>query len=409
MNNLDMDLLLFTNYFPYKSANKEIYLESELPELARQFRKVVIFPEIITEECRSLPANVEIVKLDDDQYNWKRALKGNWFLFLKLALSIPFLKLPRSYSMYRISTLIHCFYRASKFRKWLVAHSDEHPYICYSYWFYNWATTLGILRKQGVIKQFISRSHANDLYEYVGAYKWIPHRRFQMQQVAHVFTISRYGAAYLKERYPTHTNKISHHYLGTVNQPAGPPSDKQNYIHIISCSNLAPVKRVHLIPEILSHMQSPFIWTHIGSGKEQDVLNQKIAEFLPWQTVHLLGYKDNREVQAFYRENPIDLFLNVSSSEGVPVSIMEAISAGIPVIATSVGGTAEVVNTDFGCLLDKDFDPRQAAAELDKYYQLKQKGLLQPLKIKARQYWEQHFNAADNYRQFANSLKAFAN
>ena len=39
----------------------------------------------------------------------------------------------------------------------------------------------------------------------------------------------------------------------------------------------------------------------------------------------------------------IDLFINTSSSEGVPVSIMEALSVGIPIIATDVGGTKEIV------------------------------------------------------------------
>ena len=39
----------------------------------------------------------------------------------------------------------------------------------------------------------------------------------------------------------------------------------------------------------------------------------------------------------------IDLMLNTSSSEGVPVSIMEAYFHGIPVVATDVGGNNEIV------------------------------------------------------------------
>ena len=41
---------------------------------------------------------------------------------------------------------------------------------------------------------------------------------------------------------------------------------------------------------------------------------------------------------------PVDLFLTVSANEGIPVSIMEAQSFGIPVIATDVGGISEIVN-----------------------------------------------------------------
>jgi glycosyltransferase involved in cell wall biosynthesis len=411
MNHSGMDLLLFTNYFPYRSANKEIYLEAELPVLASQFRKVVIFPEVITGECRYLPANVEIVKLDDEHYNWKSALNGNWLFFIKLLITIPLAKLPRNYARERIGTLIHCFYRANRLKIWLADQKDMRPFVCYSYWFYNWATTLGILREKGIIRHFVSRAHANDLYEYVGAYKWIPHRRFHMKQVSKVFTISKYGATYLKKNYPDNSEKISFQYLGTADFPAGAHliTNQKECLHIVSCSNLAPVKRVELIPEILKHLQSPFTWTHIGTGKELSKLSRKIAECIPQHAVNLLGYKENNEVQALYRENQFDVFLNVSRSEGVPVSIMEAISAGIPVVATDVGGTAEVVNTGFGCLLDKDFDPVRAAAELEKLYALKQNGALQDLRLKARQHWELHFLASRNYFQFAHQLKAFAN
>ena len=49
--------------------------------------------------------------------------------------------------------------------------------------------------------------------------------------------------------------------------------------------------------------------------------------------------------------NDFDLFVNMSLSEGIPVSIMEAISFGIPIIATNVGGNAEIVNDETGVLI----------------------------------------------------------
>ena len=46
-----------------------------------------------------------------------------------------------------------------------------------------------------------------------------------------------------------------------------------------------------------------------------------------------------------------DLFMNVSSSEGLPVSIMEAFSFGIPALVTAVGGNPEIVQEGAGILL----------------------------------------------------------
>ena len=47
----------------------------------------------------------------------------------------------------------------------------------------------------------------------------------------------------------------------------------------------------------------------------------------------------------------------MSETEGIPVSIMEAQSYGIPVIATNVGGTSEIVHDGInGVLLSRNFD-----------------------------------------------------
>ena len=50
----------------------------------------------------------------------------------------------------------------------------------------------------------------------------------------------------------------------------------------------------------------------------------------------------------------MDYFINLSDSEGIPVSIMEAMSVGIPIIARDVGGNREIVTNNNGCLLEGD-------------------------------------------------------
>ena len=62
----------------------------------------------------------------------------------------------------------------------------------------------------------------------------------------------------------------------------------------------------------------------------------------------------NQQIIDFYAKTPLDLFINVSESEGIPVSIMEAMSFGIPAIATNVGGTNEIVNQKNGYLIDSE-------------------------------------------------------
>ena len=85
---------------------------------------------------------------------------------------------------------------------------------------------------------------------------------------------------------------------------------------------------------------------------------------------NFLGRISNLELFSYYKDNYIDLFMNLSSSEGIPVSIMEAMSFGIPVIATNVGGTAEIVNIDNGYLLSPNPLLEEVAEAISTYYYL---------------------------------------
>ena len=75
----------------------------------------------------------------------------------------------------------------------------------------------------------------------------------------------------------------------------------------------------------------------------------------------------HENVLKWFEENPADVFVNVSSSEGLPVSIMEAFSYGIPAIATAVGGMPEIVTEDCGVLLKPDFGPEELAIVLEEW------------------------------------------
>ena len=62
-------------------------------------------------------------------------------------------------------------------------------------------------------------------------------------------------------------------------------------------------------------------------------LKSKVDSFPDNIQVILKGWVPNKKVIEFYRTNPVNLFLNFSFQEGIPVSIMEAISFGIPILA----------------------------------------------------------------------------
>ena len=96
----------------------------------------------------------------------------------------------------------------------------------------------------------------------------------------------------------------------------------------------------------------------------------------------------------YYSSHPIDLFVNVSETEGVPVSIMEAFSYSIPCFATDVGGTGEIVNRSNGHLAHKNFACRELA---DSIISIREISVSMGLRQNARDTFEALCSAEKNY------------
>ena len=81
-----------------------------------------------------------------------------------------------------------------------------------------------------------------------------------------------------------------------------------------------------------------------------------------------MGFLPNTNVKELLSQQSFDLFINASESEGVPVSIMEAMSYGIPVIAPNVGGISDIVNDSTGKLLSSNPSIKEIADAIQEIY-----------------------------------------
>ena len=86
------------------------------------------------------------------------------------------------------------------------------------------------------------------------------------------------------------------------------------------------------------------------------------------------------------------------------MSIMEACSFGIPVIATDVGGTSEIVRGgETGYLLPADFAPEDLAKLLRRQF-LAEPEAHERLRSNCRRVWQETFSADVNFARFAQEL-----
>jgi glycosyltransferase involved in cell wall biosynthesis len=257
-------------------------------------------------------------------------------------------------AVYRISEMLK-----QPFVKDLMQYRKENENtILYFYWGVGSTLLIPFLARFNYQK-IVVRFHGFDLYEERKT-GYIPFRTDLLKSLDHAIYISEDGLKYTREKY-SHV-KFNGYVFKLGSKSAVPPDpDHHQSFRIVSCSNVIPLKRVDMIAQALNLIPFELEWLHMGDGESFDDL-KKICHELPAHIkVDLPGRVSPEKVLEIYSEKPFDLFINVSTSEGLPVSIMEALSAGIPVLATDVGGTAEIVNVLNGKLIDPDLTPEKIA------------------------------------------------
>ena len=131
---------------------------------------------------------------------------------------------------------------------------------------------------------------------------------------------------------------------------------KKDELLFVSVANLVPYKDYETIIKSLARIKQDGIKFHhiiIGDGPQREHIEALIQQNQLQDNITILGRRsDVKELL-----NASDLFIHSSRGEGCSNAILEAMSSGLPVIATSTGGTPEIVTSEFGYLFEfKDAD-----------------------------------------------------
>ena len=259
-------------------------------------------------------------------FNWlkyRRSLYGEFADFFKpLYLAIPFFNQPPY-------DIIHCHYGRNGLKAIL-------------------------LKDLGVINgKIVVAFHGNDISRYLqihgdDIYSYLFNRADLLQPISH----------HWQEKLITlgcHPDRVLVHHMGIDCDKFMPTGERDHHpekILIVSVARLVEKKGlsygIQAVAQLLEkHSQLKLQYYIIGDGVLKTELEQQIKQLKVSEQVKLFGWREQQEVRAIIAQADIFLAPSVTSHngdrEGIPVSLMEAMAQGIPVVSTYHSGIPELV------------------------------------------------------------------
>jgi glycosyltransferase involved in cell wall biosynthesis len=415
MPDVSRTLIFLTDSFPFGTS--ETFIENEFPFLLESFDKIFIITTNLTDrKTRIVPDNIEIVRIPfEPSFKYKVLSVLNYFnpviqREIRLIKNEFLLKVNKEILSVLMASFAKAIQVTALIDEMILKHNiDKRNLFLYSYWMNDITAGIALYRSNNPEVRAICRVHRWDVYFESQDPPYLPLRSFMIEALDMVYCISIDSLVYLQKL----TNGRANNHLvlsrlGTFNRDKIVALPNKGMLRIVSCSNLIPLKRVHLIIEALAMIDDIKIdWHHFGKGPLDAELKKLAIDKLSGKKnieYCFEGQISNTDLLLFYKNNNVDVFINVSETEGIPVSIIEANSFSIPVIGTLVGGVGEILEEgENGFLLKQSCLAADVANVIKKFYTLDE-AEKERIRKNAVIIWEKKYSAEKNYRNFLQSV-----
>jgi glycosyltransferase involved in cell wall biosynthesis len=249
---------------------------------------------------------------------------------------------------------------------WLVEHKYDHVH---AYWL-STPATVALLAARVAGVTWSATAHRWDIYERNAL-------DVKARTAAFVRAISARGAADIWERMPALQERVLHLRLGAA-VPEAPAQMRRHdgTLRIVCPAALVPVKGHADLLEALHRLRSWGVAVHCtlaGRGWMRQTIEQHAASLGIRTCIDFAGFIPTDELHARYREGRYDAVVlasranGVTQMEGVPSALIEAMAAGVPVVATDSGSISELVDNHCGWLVPPAHPDALARALLELY------------------------------------------
>ena len=351
MKKINKTINLFTYDYPYE-GNDNPFIEDEIQNISKIFNKVNVIPFKRGTEIRrtffdtpNVYFNFELIK--------NIFLISNLFTIIRVIFSknlwLELLKAKKPFFLKKIKMIIFEKAQSLILEKFIKENNfDLENDIFYSFWSNFTLLTFNNLR----IKNSFSRTLGSDLNGFLINDDFVPFIKEKFSSLKLVLILNERQKEILLNGKFINSDKIIKSYLGAHPQNfCNISKNNKEEISFVSCGSLIEVKNPIKIADLIISFAKAFPkikvkYTCIGEGKYQKKVESKFKNSSSNIEFNLI-----KKIPSFYdfiKKNNIDYLINLSSSEGMSFSNMEAMSCGVPVICNNISGNIELINNNNG-------------------------------------------------------------
>lgn len=223
-----------------------------------------------------------------------------------------------------------------------------------------------------------------------------------LQWADRIIFISDNGYSNFKQNYPTLSNKA---ILIKNGIPFRPFKNKEflrnGIINLVSVGTISTRKGQDIIIKALSNIKEPqrgrFHLYLVGTGPQEKQFKEFVSELKLDNYVTFLGKMDQEDIINLL--NHIDFMILMSYSEGLPISLIEGLRSGVPIITTNTDGCPETVENN-GYILDKgDYNT------LSNILLNTNETEIRKFSLKSRELFEKEFDIQNYVRKYLHLLR----
>ncbi len=135
------------------------------------------------------------------------------------------------------------------------------------------------------------------------------------------------------------------------------------FLHVSSFAKLKNVEGILTVVKKLSLQRTDFSMTIAGDGDLEKIKNIARGKGIPTNNINFHGTMNEVETAEIFRSH--DVFVLFSDYENLPCVLLEAQMCGMPLIATNVGGVAEILSSEEDGILIKAGDEKELLNSLN--------------------------------------------